>query len=165
MNDSNKLEGLKHQIECNCILPQFVNRQPVVFHRFNVFSVIEYDGSVLEGKIRPSYARCNNCDAIHKIIEVNTSRQLAKEESRLLPNLNEVKLAIPENVRAIIESYKVDMATWQEAEFIYENEKWGGQVVLFREEDDSKTIGKYLVILGKSLFKIEKFITGEEEDE
>ena len=160
MNNDDKLEGLKHQIECNCILPQFVNRQPVIFHRFNVFSIVESDGS-----IRSSYARCNNCDAIHKIIEVNVSRQLAREESRLLPNLNEIKLSIPENVRGIIESYKVDIATWQEAEFIYQNEKWGRPVILFREEDDGKTIGKYLAILGKSLFKIEKFIIGEEEDE
>lgn len=151
------LEGIKHQVECNCILPQFIMRQPPIFHKFNVFSIIEETGN-----IRPSHAQCNNCDAIHKIMEVNKSRQLSKEESKLLPNLDEVKLSIPEAIRKIIESYKVDMATWQEAEFIFENEKWGRSIILFKEEDDGKTIGKYVVILGKSLFKIEKFVLDEE---
>ena len=156
---TNDLDYIKHQIECNCILPQFLNRNPIVFHRFNVFSVIEPDGS-----IRPSYARCNNCDAIHKVIEVNTSRQLSREESRLLPNLEEIKLSIPENIRKIVESYKVEIITWQELEFIFQNQKWGRSVILFKEEDDGKTIGKYIVILGSSLFRIEKFTTGEEDE-
>jgi hypothetical protein len=154
------IEGIKHQIECNCILPQFMNSNPVVFHRFNVFSIIDENGNVV-----PSYAQCNNCDAIHKVIEIGVSKQLPKESSNLLPNLIEIKQSIPENVRAIAESYKVDLPTWQEIQFIYENEKWGRKVILFKEEDDGKIIGKMLLILGKSIFKIENFIIEESEEE
>ena len=154
------IEGIKHQIECNCILPQFVNLNPIVFHRFNVFSTIEENGNVVS-----SYAKCNNCDAIHKIIEVGTSRQLSKESSNLLPNLAEIKQNIPENVKVIVESYKVDLPTWQEIQFVYENEKWGRSIILFKEEDDGKIVGKMLLILGRSLFRIENFVIEEREEE
>lgn len=154
----NMLEGIKHQIECNCVLPQFSKRNPPIFHKFNVFSIIESNGNV-----RPSYAKCNNCDAIHKVIEINTSKQLPKENSRLLPSLDEIKESIPEKTRKIIESYTLDLPTWQELEFIYENEKWGKSIILFKEEDDGKTVGKYIVILGKTLFKIEKFVLNDED--
>jgi hypothetical protein len=125
---------------------------PTIFHKFNVFSIIESDGS-----IRPSYTKCNNCDAIHKVVEVGVSIQLAKENTNLLPNIEEIKLIIPENVKKILESYKVDLIAWQEAEFIFENEKWGKHILLFKEEHDDKILGKFLLILGKTLFKIEKF--------
>lgn len=152
-------ECIKHQIECNCILPQFINVTPAIFHRFNVFSVIDKNGAV-----EPSYAKCNNCDAIHKVIEINESRQLSKESSNLLPNLSEIKLSIPEKVMKLLDSYKIDLPTWQELQFIFENKKWGRSVILFKEEDDGKIRGKALLVLGENLFKIENFALGEDEE-
>jgi hypothetical protein len=131
-----------------------------VFHKFTVFSVINSDGNII-----PSYAKCNNCDAIHKVLEVGKSRQLSKESSNFLPNLTELKHSIPENIKEILESYKVDITTWQEAQFIYQNEKWGKNIILFKEENDGKISGKFLLILGRTIFKIEQFTINEDDDE
>ena len=36
-------EFIKHTIECNCVLPQYKNIVPIVFHKFIVFSIINED--------------------------------------------------------------------------------------------------------------------------
>ena len=80
------LESIKHLITCNCILQQYQEVEPTVFHQFIVFSIINQDGS-----IKPCYAKCNNCNAIHKVIEVNVSERLKKEDSPLVPDVEEIK--------------------------------------------------------------------------
>ncbi len=44
--------GLKHMVECNCILPQYRNQTPAVFHQFVVFSIINRDD-----ELQPDYAQ------------------------------------------------------------------------------------------------------------
>ena len=151
---------IKHTVECNCVLPQYAKLNPATFHQFIVFSVINNDGEII-----PAFAKCNNCNAIHKVTEVGISETLAKEDISLLPKINEIKLNIPEQIIALVESYNLDIPTWQEISFIVENKLWGKPVILSKEEDDGKTIGKFLLILGKSLFKIDSYNTTEEETE
>ena len=55
---------VKHLIECHCTLPQYRNRPDIVYHKFPVFSLLESD-SVVE-----KLARCNNCDAVHRVFDV-----------------------------------------------------------------------------------------------
>ncbi len=153
-------EYIKHAIECNCILPQYVHHKPTVFHKFVVFSVIEEDGSVC-----PSYAECNNCGAVHRVKEVGRSVQIAREMSRALPKIEELKLTIPASVVAVLESYRCDLPTWQEVRFIYDEGAWGRSVILSKETDDDVVVGKFLLIISREIYKIDTFSQGKTNDD
>ena len=56
-----------------------------------------------------------------------------------------------------MESYDVDLPTWEKAKFIIENQKWNSFLVLTREELNDNVEGKLLRIIGENLFKIESF--------
>lgn len=148
------LESIKHLVTCNCVLRQYQDVEPAVFHQFIVFSVINQDGS-----IKPSYAKCNNCGAIHKVTEVNTSERLKKEDSPLVPDLEEIKSTLPKKLVALLSKYDLELPTWQEIKFNHENQKWNRPVVLYREKQGAESQGKYLLMAGKTLWKIESFST------
>lgn len=153
-------EYIKHLVECKCSLPQFRERDVPVPHSFVVFSVVNEDGS-----IQPSYAECNNCGCIHKVLEVGISKRLPKETMASLPKIKEIALGLPEQIRTILESYKCDLPTWQEAAFILANQMWGRPVILSKETDDDLVVGKYLLIISKDIIKIETYTSGGEDDE
>jgi hypothetical protein len=151
------MDYIKHLIECKCILPQFKNRKPPVFHSFVVFSVIEDNGDV-----RLSFAQCPNCGVIHKVTEVGVSAILRKEEMSSLMTVDEIKSSLPENLLKILSTYELPLPTWQEISFIFDNELWGkSPVILSKEEVEGITTGKYLAILGKELFQIKSFTREE----
>ena len=147
-------ESIKHLVTCNCILRQYEDIEPPVFHKFVTFSVINPDGS-----IKPSYAKCNNCGAIHKVIEVNTTQRIKKEDSPLVPDIEEIKASLPEKLVGLLSRYDLDTATWQQIKFNYENEKWDRPVVLHKESYGEDLQGKYLLMAGKTLWRIESFST------
>lgn len=148
------LECIKHLITCNCILKQFELAEPPVFHKFIVFSIINQDGS-----IKPSFVKCNNCDGIHKITEVGVSEKLKRESSPALPDIEEIKTNLPEKLVELLARYNLDLPTWQEVQFVYNNQKWDRPIILHREQEDQEVYGKFLVLAGKSLWKIESFST------
>jgi hypothetical protein len=150
-------EYIKHMVECNCSLPQFSKVKPPVFHKFIVFSVISENGN-----LEPSFAECNHCGAIHKVIEVGKTEQLKRETMFGLEKIEEIKTTLPEPVAKLLEAYKVDLPTWQEVKFIYTHEKWGKPVILSKEEQDGVVLGKYLLIVGKDLYKVDSFFANEE---
>lgn len=148
------LEYIKHLVQCNCVLKQFELIEPPVFHRFVVFSVINEDVS-----IKPSYAKCNNCGGIHRVTEVGVSEKLRRESVPTIPDAEEIKTSLPEKLVGLLLKYNLELTTWQEIKFIYENEMWGRPVILQREQEGEERYGKYLVIVGKSLWKIDSFST------
>lgn len=148
------LEYIKHLVQCNCILKQFELMEPPVFHKFVVFSVINE-----EANIKPSYAKCNNCGGIHRVTEVGVSEKLKRETNSTIPDIEEIKTALPEKLIGLLSKYSLELPTWQEIKFIFENEMWGRPVILHREEEGEERYGKYLVIAGKSLWKIDSFST------
>ena len=68
--------GLKHVVECTCILPQYKNQTPPVFHQFVVFSIINN-----QDELQPDYAQCNNCGVIHKVVDACKSEILSGQEN------------------------------------------------------------------------------------
>ena len=88
--------GVKHNIQCLCVLPQYRKTKDPPYHEFVVFSVID-DSDTVEEK----YAQCNNCGAIHKIIdlcrsEIATDRAelviLTKEDIKLMKETQLMKV-------------------------------------------------------------------------
>ena len=143
---------IKHLIECNCILKQFETVEPPLFHKFIVFSIINDDDT-----FKPSYVKCNNCNGLHKIIEIGKSEKLKKESTPQLPDIEEIKTTLPEKLVGLLLKYNLDLPTWQEIKFIYDNEQWDKPVILEKEEENNEVYGKYLLLIGKTLWKIENF--------
>ena len=151
---------LKHLIECNCILPQFLKHNPPVFHKFIVFSVLDDDGIFI-----PSFAQCNNCGAVHKVTEALTSKTISKDNISSLPKVQELKNGLSEKLIEIVEEYKPEIHTWQEIKFIVQNKLWGKTVILNKENIEGMITGKFLMIAGETLFKVDSFTLEEEDNE
>jgi hypothetical protein len=151
--NNNKKSYIKHLLECNCILPQFKNFDPPVFHKFVVFSIINEDGS-----IQPSFVSCPNCAAIHKIKEVNESVLIRRETMPSIPTIDDIKTTVPEHYSNILASYECELPTWQELKFILENSIWGAKILLSRDEVEETITGKFLLVLGNDLYKVDSFV-------
>lgn len=147
-----KKDYIKHRIDCKCILTQFKNLDPPIFHKFVVFSVIDYDGTCI-----PSYAQCNNCGALHRVTEIGKSQLVNKETISSIKKIEEMKLSLPPRLVGFLEQSDVDYPTWQEAEFVIVNKLWGKAIILSKDSDGNNIAGKYIVILGEDLFRIETF--------
>lgn len=156
---------VKHLVECNCVLPQYTNHKPTVFHKFVVFSLLD---DTNKGKFIPGFAQCNNCGAIHKVTEVFKSKTIAKDSIGSLPKLEELKVGLNQELVSLVEEYKPEIHTWQEINHVVKNSLWGRTVILSKETVDETTTGKFLLIAGASLFKIDSFTvdtSGENEED
>lgn len=93
--------------------------------------------------------------------EVGLSQKLKKETSAVLPDVEEIKTGLPEKLVQLIERYKLDLPSWQEIQFVFENEKWDRPIILFKEQGDNPedVSGKYLLISSKSLWRVQIFST------
>tara|TARA_A100001011_G_scaffold351460_1_gene391568 strand:- start:4116 stop:4589 length:474 start_codon:yes stop_codon:yes gene_type:complete len=148
--------GQKHIINCRCILPTLKNRANPPTHKFVVFSIIDYiDG---DEKVREKYAQCNNCGVVHRVFELGKSEIMSnREDLSSCLTIEDISLSLPEDVRNILESYRSDLATYEQISFLVENSS-PGHIVLSKEENDSRLEGKLLKYNGKT-FKIEPFAT------
>jgi hypothetical protein len=151
---------IKHLIECVCYLPQFENHNPIIFHKFPVFSEIDENNKFIE-----HFAKCNYCGMVHKIIEVGISKTLNKENIAGIETKEDILASLPPKYQNILDTYKnIELTTLQEIKFIIENQQWGKFVFLEKEELDQNTIiGKKMMLISEQLFKIDKFIFEKEK--
>jgi hypothetical protein len=152
------MQGLKHLIECHCILPQFRSRKDPIFHKFVVFSIIDDEDQILT-----KFSQCNNCGVVHKIIDICRSEIISgMEDSGSIISKSDIKHSLSKNLISILETYKCDIATWENVQFIIENEMWGSEVTIEREEIDGNIQVKSLKLLGDSKVKIETIVSKNE---
>lgn len=149
-------EGIKHLIECNCILPQYRKRKNPIWHKFPVFSILDSNNN-----IDSKFVQCDNCGIIHKVMEIGKSEITTKENIGSIRKIDEIKLSLPDNIVGLLEQYKSDITAWEEVEFILENQKWGAHIILSKEDIDGNTNGKILVLNGPTLVKIKNFTRQE----
>ena len=143
------LVGIKHLVKCSCVLPQFKNE--LLQHQFVVFSIIEDD------VVKIKYAQCNNCGIIHKVIDLCKSEITKSEHSTALVDLDDIKISLPKNLVIILEKYDVDLPTWEQVKFYFDNKLWGNFIILVSENLDNIIQGKYLVILNENTFNVKSF--------
>lgn len=148
--------GLKHLITCRCVLPQFKRAPNPPSHQFTVFSAFEDDGTP-----RVRFSQCNNCGIVHKVLDVCRSEIVAREAMNSIPTITDIKAGMPEQLTRLLEGSDADLATWEAAQFILENKQWGNYVVLGTDEENGLRQGKYVRILGETLFKVESFTREE----
>ena len=151
------MQGVKHLVECQCVLPQFRNANPPVYHKFVVFSVIGESDSVME-----KVAQCNNCGILHRVFEIGKSEIMTGDENGAGSTLTkeDMRLMLPSPVSQVLDTYSADHPTWEQCLFIVENKKWDTPVVVSREQnDDNGTVkGKIMKITSNGGVKLETFV-------
>jgi len=143
------LDGARHLIECHCILPQFRNRVPALYHKFVVFSVIDDND-----KVQQKLSQCNNCGIIHKIVDLCKSEIVhGVEEGRSLRTIDDIKMGLPIRIVEFLNQQNVDTSTWEYIEFILDN-KIEKEVVINRDDNANITQLKILHIKEDGTFKV-----------
>lgn len=76
---------------------------------------------------------------------------------RSLASIDDIKVGMPQTLANLLEQNNADLPTYEAAQFAWANEKWGSFVVLSTDEEDGLRQGKYVLILGTNMFKVETF--------
>lgn len=148
--------GQKHLIECKCVLPQFQNKKPVVYHCFVVFSELDEDMNVLE-----HYEICNNCQAVHKIIDLCKSEvvptNLLEEEKIQVLEEDYYKKRLSAGIVGALDSNQVELATWKEVYYHFSNGNWGKEIIIKRDDDGDDVVVKVIKVYDRKTFKVEQY--------
>ena len=94
-------------------------------------------------------------------------QSLTQDESEIGMNISDIRLSLDQKISNILDSFNVDVATWEETLFAVLNGKWDHPIVLVKEEIDDIVRGKHLKISSDGSprihpFSIRKVIGGEE---
>ena len=143
--------GQKHLIKCRCVLPQL--KEKAIVHQFLVFSEVQ------NGEVKQKYAQCNNCGVIHKIVDICRSEIMnGKEAMSSIIGIDDIRSSLDTKMVSILDRHSCDLPTWEHAQFILENKKWGEFVVLTSDsEEESKTV-KYVRIISEGIYKVDTHI-------
>lgn len=144
------MKGIRHLIECHCVLPQYRRRDIPVFHKFPVFSVVDKSDNVPE-----KIVQCENCGTVHRVYDICRSEILVgKDETRAVLTVDDIKLSFPDKLLNLLESYNCDISVWEHVDFIMQNEVWGEEIVLKKESQEESTNLKILQINGIDKIRI-----------
>lgn len=146
------MKGIKHLIQCHCILPQFRNAKEPVFHKFVVFSMIDDSDTV-----GVKYANCNNCGAVHKVYDICKSEIVTGKEDTVILSKNDFKYSMSSELFELLAQYNKDLCDYEYAQYIVDNEMWDETLVLSREELDDHVQGKILRFMSNNKFRIESY--------
>jgi len=147
-------QGVKHLVECVCVLPQLSKLKNPPTHEFVVFSI--YDDS--SDDFEASFVQCDNCGVVHKVIDICSSSILhGRDEMKSIVRIEDVKNAVPAALASILEQHNVDLPTWQQVAWVVEANQWGSPIILTSEYIDGTRQGKVMTILGETLYKISNF--------
>jgi hypothetical protein len=141
------IEGIKHLIQCHCVLPQYRGVNPPLFHKFVVFSLVEDD------QMREKISQCNNCGVLHRVFDHCRSEILfGKDASASVRTVEDVEIALPERLAAYLKSQNIDLSTWEQVEWLVENSQ-ESELVIRRDEQAGKTNLKILTIKKDGSFR------------
>ena len=148
------MKGIKHLVECHCVLPQYRKQQNPPYHQFIVFSILDEADTVI-----PKHAACNNCGVIHNVIDVCKSEIQLGQEVGAVMGIEDCGLMLPSGVKQILETYNCEVPDWEHALFILQNEKWNDFIIVNREETDRGDLtGKILRFNGPGNYRLEPFL-------
>ena len=88
------MPGVKHLIECHCVLAIYRTKESNINHKFPVYSKIDK-----QDKIIPKICKCNNCDTMHYVYDVCRSEiRGGKDQSELTISIDELSYMLPERL-------------------------------------------------------------------
>lgn len=144
--------GVRHLIECNCILPQFLEMEEPIFHKFPVFSIVDENNEVEEKVVA-----CNNCSTLHTVHEIFRSKVEKSENAHMLRKKEDIAVSLPNHIKQILEDHDCDISVWEEVEFNLDEEMWGAEIILTRENIEEKVVGKSLELKNANRVKINSY--------
>ena len=146
-------KGIKHLVPCHCVLPQYKNQKNLVFHKFTVFSIVDDSDTVI-----PKFSSCNNCGAVHKVIDICKSEiVIGRDEVTTQVTKEDLRYSIPESLYELLVSYNRPVTDFEHAAFIMEHQQWGSFIVVKREEVEDYVQGKHVKFIREDKFKVESF--------
>ena len=147
------MKGIKHLLQCHCVLPQYRNKKEPIFHCFVAFSLLD-DGDVPLPKI----VQCSNCGILHKVIDVCKSEILVgKEDLRSAMTITDLSRGLSPDLVELLKSHEKQLADFEHAKFIIDNELWGEKIVLDKEEIEGLVQGKTVTFVSATKFRVEPF--------
>jgi len=151
------MPGIKHLIQCHCYLRIYKSEEKTIYHKFPVYSKMnDY------GKIISKYAQCNNCQAVHKVYEIEKSEIFSgKDQTESLPSIEDLKYSLPQKIVEILKEYKKDIADYEHAIDIIENSLWGSFIILKRDIINEMYQIKYLVINSQDNYQIKSEVLND----
>ena len=146
-------------IECHCYLAIYKSKSGAIppVHKFPVYSNLSNIGNIIE-----KIVKCNNCDALHKVVEVGSSYIIAgKDQTIVTLTKDDISNNLPSNLVNILRNYNCDISSWEHIEDIIADKRWGESIILKREIINEKTNIKILEVLSEKTFKIKNDIINE----
>lgn len=114
------------------------------------------------GELEPRLAQCNNCGLLHRVTELTHSELInGRESAQSIATIDDVRASVPDQLGSILDRAGADLATWEAAKFCIDEQRWGDVIVLTSDVVDGLRQGKYVRILGPSLFKVDTFTRDE----
>ena len=145
------MSGLKHLIQCHCVLPQYRRMKDPVFHQFVVYSKFNKDNA-----LKPKVSKCNNCGVFHNIVDFCKSEILHDYEGDgFLITIDDIEDQLPERISGVLKKNNCDLPTWENVLDVYQSREWGSSVVIVRNTIELDTHVKILNIIGKDEISIE----------
>lgn len=147
------MKGYKHLIECHCVLPQYRKMANPLFHKFVVFSMEDDEGNVI-----PKMSQCNNCGAIHRVVDFCKSEIApGKDETKSVITKIDVARSLPKQLVEVLDEYQMEVPDFELAKFYVDNQQWGSIIVLSREVEGEGYAGKVLNFVGPDRYRIDPY--------
>ena len=152
------MKGIKHLIQCHCVLPQFRKSKNKIFHKIEVFSVFEEDDEIKE-----KFVICDNCGVVHKVFDLCRSEiQTSHESITSVRTIPEIKMSLDKDISTLLETNNCHVSTWENVEFIIDNNLIDYPVIINRESVKGKTNVKILNLKSNGRFKITNEVIKDE---
>ena len=116
------MPGIKHLIECHCYLAIFKSESKVPpVHKFPVYSKFDSNEKIIE-----KIVKCNNCEALHQIVEVGVSQLIpGRDQTKVTVTKDDISHNLSKKIANILYQYECDISSWEHVEDIIEEKRWG----------------------------------------
>ena len=121
------MKGLKHLVECHCVLPQYRKQKDPPYHKFIVFTLLDDSDTVI-----PKHARCNNCGVIHNVIDICKSEILLGQEVGAVMTKEDCSMMLSKGITQVLDTYGCEVPDYEHALYILQNEKWDDFIIVNR---------------------------------
>ena len=144
------MPGIKHLVECHCVLALFKSSQKIINHKFPVYSKIDENGKVV-----PKIVKCNNCDTLHRVFDICKSEiKFGKDQTDVTLTREDLGYMLPSRLNDLLLKVDADISLFEHAVDIIEEKRWGEHIVIKREIIDERHQVKLLEILSEEKYKI-----------
>ena len=144
------MQGIKHLIECHCFLKIFDKSENKINHKFPVYSKFDENNNIV-----PKLAKCNNCESLHYVYDACKSElRPGKEDIASILTIEDIMMMLPDRINSVLTTNRSDIADFEHALDIIENERWGETIVVKRSIVGEIENIKILQLDGENKIKI-----------